>query len=187
MKLYHSPASPFVRKALVAAHELGLAERIEIVGVAMTPVAGVDALNAENPLGKDSCPRPRGTGPPSTILRSSASTSTRGTTDRACSPRRDPSAGPRSAARRSRTGSSTPRSSAATRPSSARPNDNGRIGSTDSAASSAAPSTPSRARRRALATRLTSVPSRPPAPRTISTSGPSTTDGATDGHASQPG
>ncbi|MCY4453764.1 MAG: glutathione S-transferase N-terminal domain-containing protein [Immundisolibacterales bacterium] len=52
MKLYHSPASPFVRKALVAAHELGLAERIEIVGVAMTPVAGVDALNAENPLGK---------------------------------------------------------------------------------------------------------------------------------------
>ena len=52
MKLYHSPASPFVRKALVAAHELGLAERIEIVGVAMTPVSGVDALNAENPLGK---------------------------------------------------------------------------------------------------------------------------------------
>ena len=52
MKLYHSPASPFVRKALVAAHELGLADAIEIVPVAMTPVKGVPALNDENPLGK---------------------------------------------------------------------------------------------------------------------------------------
>ena len=52
MKLYHSPASPFVRKALVAAHELGLADGIEIVPVAMTPVKGVPALNEENPLGK---------------------------------------------------------------------------------------------------------------------------------------
>ena len=52
MKLYHSPASPFVRKALVAAHELGLADAIEIVPVAMTPVKSVPALNEENPLGK---------------------------------------------------------------------------------------------------------------------------------------
>ena len=52
MKLYHSPASPFVRKTLVAAHELGLAAGIEIVPVAMTPVKGVPALNEENPLGK---------------------------------------------------------------------------------------------------------------------------------------
>ena len=52
MKLYHSPASPFVRKALVAAHELGLADAIEIVPVAMTPVKSVPALNDENPLGK---------------------------------------------------------------------------------------------------------------------------------------
>ena len=52
MKLYYSPASPFVRKALVAAHETGLADGIEIVPVAMTPVAGVPELNAENPLGK---------------------------------------------------------------------------------------------------------------------------------------
>ena len=52
MKLYYSPASPFVRKALVAAHETGLAGGIEIVPVAMTPVAGVPELNAENPLGK---------------------------------------------------------------------------------------------------------------------------------------
>ena len=52
MKLYHSPGSPFVRKALVVAHETGLADRIEIVRAAMTPVAGVAALNADNPLGK---------------------------------------------------------------------------------------------------------------------------------------
>ena len=52
MKLYHSPASPFVRKALVAAHELGLADAIEILPVAMTPVKSVPALNEENPLGK---------------------------------------------------------------------------------------------------------------------------------------
>lgn len=52
MKLYHSPASPFVRKALVAAHETGLAERIEIAIIALTPVAGNAELNRENPIGK---------------------------------------------------------------------------------------------------------------------------------------
>ena len=52
MKLYHSPASPFVRKALVAAHETGLADRIEIVPVALTPVASNAELDEENPLGK---------------------------------------------------------------------------------------------------------------------------------------
>ena len=52
MKLYHSPASPFVRKALVAAHETGLAERIEIATIALTPVASNTELNRENPLGK---------------------------------------------------------------------------------------------------------------------------------------
>ena len=29
MKIYFSPASPFVRKCMVIAHELGLADRIE--------------------------------------------------------------------------------------------------------------------------------------------------------------
>ena len=52
MKLYHSPASPFVRKALVAAHETGLAERLEIATIALTPVASNTELNRENPLGK---------------------------------------------------------------------------------------------------------------------------------------
>ena len=52
MKLYHSPASPFVRKTLAAAHETRLAERIEIATIALTPVAGNAALNRENPIGK---------------------------------------------------------------------------------------------------------------------------------------
>ena len=52
MKLYHSPASPFVRKALVAAHETGLAGRVELATIALTPVAGNAELNRENPIGK---------------------------------------------------------------------------------------------------------------------------------------
>lgn len=52
MKLYHSPASPFVRKTLVVAHEAGLADRIEIATVALSPVAANADLNRENPLGK---------------------------------------------------------------------------------------------------------------------------------------
>lgn len=50
MKLRHSPASPFVRKAMVVAHELGLARRIEIVPTAVSSTAGNDALAADNPL-----------------------------------------------------------------------------------------------------------------------------------------
>ncbi len=52
MKLYHSAASPFVRKALVAAHETGLAERIEIATIALTPTASNPELDRENPIGK---------------------------------------------------------------------------------------------------------------------------------------
>jgi len=52
MKLFHAPASPFVRKVLIAAHEYGVAGRIEIVPVAVSPVAGVHAVNVANPLGK---------------------------------------------------------------------------------------------------------------------------------------
>ena len=52
MKLHWSPRSPFVRKVMVTAHEVGLAERIQTVRtmVAMdTPNAG---LLADNPLSK---------------------------------------------------------------------------------------------------------------------------------------
>ena len=52
MKLHWSPRSPFVRKVMVAAHELGLADRIDTVRtvVAMTKVA--PELLPDNPLGK---------------------------------------------------------------------------------------------------------------------------------------
>lgn len=52
MKLRHSPASPFVRKVMVVAHELGLAGRIEIVPTNVSPTAGNDALASDNPLMK---------------------------------------------------------------------------------------------------------------------------------------
>ena len=52
MKIFHAPASPFVRKCLVAAHELGLTERIELVPAAAHPVNRDAAVVAKNPLGK---------------------------------------------------------------------------------------------------------------------------------------
>lgn len=52
MKLYHSSSSPFVRKVMVAAHELGLVTRIELVPSAAHPVNRDTALVAANPLGK---------------------------------------------------------------------------------------------------------------------------------------
>lgn len=52
MKLYYSSTSPFVRKCLVAAHELGLADRIERVTVVTMPTAHNDALMRDNPLCK---------------------------------------------------------------------------------------------------------------------------------------
>lgn len=50
MKLNHSPTSPYVRKVLVSALELGLAGRIEKVD--SNPWDEADALPATNPLGK---------------------------------------------------------------------------------------------------------------------------------------
>ena len=52
MKLHHNPASPSVRKVLVCARELGLAERIEITSLPLSPVNPDAGLNADNPLGK---------------------------------------------------------------------------------------------------------------------------------------
>ena len=50
MKLSHSPTSPFVRKVLVAAHETGLADRIELLD--MTSSDAKTAIDQVNPLGK---------------------------------------------------------------------------------------------------------------------------------------
>ena len=52
MILYHTPTSPFVRKVLVAAHELGLANRIETRFLRPMPTRAEPTLSAANPLSK---------------------------------------------------------------------------------------------------------------------------------------
>ena len=52
MKLYFSPASPFVRKVRVTAHELGLSDEIELVSISLTPVSPHDGVRSTNPIGK---------------------------------------------------------------------------------------------------------------------------------------
>jgi glutathione S-transferase len=52
MKLYFNPASPYVRKVRVTAYEVGLSERIELIGISLTPVAPHEALRSSNPIGK---------------------------------------------------------------------------------------------------------------------------------------
>lgn len=52
MKLYFSATSPYVRKCLVVAHELGVAERITLLPSNAHPVQRDATLVAQNPLGK---------------------------------------------------------------------------------------------------------------------------------------
>ncbi len=52
MKLWYSPTSPFVRKVIAAAHELGVMDRIEIVTASTSPVDRHAGLAADNPVGK---------------------------------------------------------------------------------------------------------------------------------------
>ena len=52
MILYHTPTSPFVRKVLVAAHELGLTDRLETRFLRPVPTKADPALSAANPLSK---------------------------------------------------------------------------------------------------------------------------------------
>ena len=52
MKIYYSAASPYVRKCMVVAHELGLAERIERLPSAANPITRDRTIVANNPLGK---------------------------------------------------------------------------------------------------------------------------------------
>ena len=52
MKLYHSTTSPFVRKVMVSAIELGLADRIELVPAKVSPIVRTAPVIADNPLGK---------------------------------------------------------------------------------------------------------------------------------------
>ncbi|MCG8425009.1 MAG: glutathione S-transferase [Proteobacteria bacterium] len=52
MKLYYSPASPFARKVLIAAHEIGIHRDIELISAHITPIQTDDSVNQANPLGK---------------------------------------------------------------------------------------------------------------------------------------
>ena len=52
MKLHHSTTSPFVRKVMVSAMELGLADRIEKVPAKVSPIVRTSPVIADNPLGK---------------------------------------------------------------------------------------------------------------------------------------
>src|SRR5206468_8754767 len=52
MKLHWSPRSPYVRKVMIVAHELGLADRLEIVRTVVGGTAPHLELMRENPLGK---------------------------------------------------------------------------------------------------------------------------------------
>lgn len=53
MKLHWSPRSPFVRKVMIALHELGMTDRVELVrSVAAFAAPPNPAILADNPLGK---------------------------------------------------------------------------------------------------------------------------------------
>ncbi|WP_426956986.1 glutathione S-transferase family protein [Muricoccus radiodurans] len=52
MKLHWSPRSPFVRKVMVAAHELGLADRIHTVRTVVASTAPNRDLLPDNPISK---------------------------------------------------------------------------------------------------------------------------------------
>ena len=52
MKLLYQTHSPYARKTLVAAHEIGLADRLQVIHHETSPVVRNDEVFALNPLGK---------------------------------------------------------------------------------------------------------------------------------------
>ena len=52
MRLYYSPSSPYARKVRVLAIETGLDKKIDMVNVALTPVAPNADVDKHNPIGK---------------------------------------------------------------------------------------------------------------------------------------
>ena len=52
MKLLYQTHSPYARKTLVFAHEVGLADRIEVIHHETSPTVRNEAVFAQNPLGK---------------------------------------------------------------------------------------------------------------------------------------
>ena len=54
MKLHWSPRSPYVRKVMIAAHEIGLADRLECVRTVVSMFKPAEELFQDNPLNWDS-------------------------------------------------------------------------------------------------------------------------------------
>lgn len=52
MKIFFSQSSPYVRKVMIVAHEVGLADRIEKLPSAAHPVKRDDTIRAANPIGQ---------------------------------------------------------------------------------------------------------------------------------------
>jgi glutathione S-transferase len=52
MQLYFNPASPYVRKVRVTAHELGLSDEIDLISVSLSPVSPHEGVRSCNPVGK---------------------------------------------------------------------------------------------------------------------------------------
>jgi len=52
LRLYHNPASPYVRKVMVLLAETGQADAVTLVAAAGTPIAPGSLPVAQNPLGK---------------------------------------------------------------------------------------------------------------------------------------
>jgi len=52
LSLFHSPASPYVRKVMVAAIECGVADQIQLLGSSASPVRRDQTIVAHNPTGK---------------------------------------------------------------------------------------------------------------------------------------
>src|SRR5450432_1079384 len=52
MKLYWPASSPFARKVVVAAHEVGLGDRLELTFLRPTPTKANPLLSKDNPLSK---------------------------------------------------------------------------------------------------------------------------------------
>ncbi len=52
MKMFYSASSPFVRKVMIVAHELGLADRIETLPSAAGPVERNATIREHNPIGQ---------------------------------------------------------------------------------------------------------------------------------------
>lgn len=52
MKLHWSPRSPYVRKVMIAAHEMGFGDRLVCVRTVVSPFAPAEELFQDNPLNK---------------------------------------------------------------------------------------------------------------------------------------